>query len=197
MVEFLTGNHVGKIAGRCHHVFWPKFRPVGFPVFPPPISLHLQVLTIHRAVIRASACHATLNCGHWISFFWTKSMSSGIYFFQRTGVKYPVMYSYGIHSTINLWICSLSHTGSTHASLLLHNVGASLASAPICHSTKNMLNGHIQNHISTKVMDWWLTGHQSQATFNPKTIKVWAFEAFRSLQLFICDFLSILLRTAT
>lgn len=200
MVEFLTGNHVGKIAGRCHHVFWPKFRPVGLPVFPPPSVHHPSVCTFRFWRSTAQLYVPQHAMQPWIvdtgSHFFGQKVWVAVYdFFNKLEWNTPSCAT--MESTIRLWICSLSHTGSTHASLLLHNIGASLASAPIRHSTKNMLNGHIQNHISTKIMDWWLTGHQSQATFNPKTIKVWAFKAFRSLQLFICDFLSILLRTAT
>ena len=102
---------IGKIAGRCHHVFWPKFRPVCFPVFPPPISLHLQVLTIHRAVIRASACHATLNCGHWISFFGQKVWVAVYDFFTKLEWNTP---SCTIMESTPLSICESAHYSKSY-----------------------------------------------------------------------------------
>lgn len=130
--------------------FLTKIQACGFPGVsttkcPPPISLHLQVLTIHRAVIRASACHATLNCGHWISFFGQKVWVAVYDFFTKLEWNTPSCIT--MESTINLWICSLSHTGSTHASLLLSQYWSQLSfSAHMSLNKKHAQRSHSESY---------------------------------------------------
>ena len=163
---------IGKIAGRCHHVFWPKFRPVAFPVFPPPSVHHPSVCTFRFWRSTAQLYVPQHAMQPWIvdtgsNFFGQKVWVAVYIFFTKLEWNTPSCTI--MESTINLWICSLSHTGSTHASLLLHNIGASLASAAhMSLNKKHAQRSHSESyqHENLWIDGWQVTNHKLHSTQN-------------------------------